>query len=421
MMSLFRGWPINKLAQIYTYPIVPDAEICEITQRIFISPQKISNILRRTSFSQKTVGRKKPPGKSGLFVVSACAGVKPGFKYRLRDKIVSRLRPVAFLMPYKLSDELVTFINDFQPEVIYSMLYDVEIMSLVIDISDRFGLPVVPHFMDDWPSTVGHRNISYRVLRPFVNQALKETMKRSPVGMVIGDAMAVEYKKRYGIEMIPFMYCIEPDKFNRSKQTADTDEVVRFVYIGGLHLNRWEPLREIGAALEQLAVEGVKTECLIYTHPFDREKYLKKFSDCPAIRIEGSLGHDEVPQAQCSADCLIHIESFNPAEKAFTHLSVSSKIPEYMAAGRPIFAYGPDDAASIRYIGDIGCGFIVDRKDTSLLKQKIKEAATSPILRRNLGILALKAAESLHCATLQRAKFRKTIHSAIKAADSALN
>ena len=414
MMSLFKEWPIDRIAQIYTHPVIPDETVCANTRRVKISlmgPEKLMKEILPIS-ANLSVG--KFSGRSGFFKVTECPAVAPGFKYRLHNKIAARMRQITFLMPYKVSDELLSWIDEFKPDAIYSMLYDIDIMDLVSNISYRFKVPVVPHFMDDWPATLNSRHLLYRFLGPALKQKLKNVMKLSPLGLVIGDAMAAEYEVRYNKAMIPFMYCMELNNLKREEKTRDPNATIRFVYIGGLHLNRWKTLKEIGTAMAELAAEGIRLECLIYTHPLDADRYRKELSLPPVMRIVGSLPHDEVHSAQLSADCLTHIESFMPWDKSFTQLSVSSKLPEYLAAGRPIFVYGPDDVASIRYIAEIGCGFIVGQQDTKMLKEKLKEAATSPSLRSKMGHLAFEAAKSRHDASEQRAKFRKTILNASK-------
>ena len=409
MMSLFREWPQENLAQLYTHPVIPDPAFCVRTRRISIRPLNISQSIKAW-FSDQPAGQpNKWPQPPAIFKVSECPGIQPGFKYRLQDKIKARLKQVAFLRTYQVSDELLSWIRGFQPDIIYSMLYDIDIMSMVINLSQRFRLPVLPHFMDDWPATLKQRNVFYRLLEPALSNKLKEVLKRSPLGLVIGDDMAAAFEKRYQRVMIPFMHCIEPEIFQQKNHSFGDSKTVRFIYIGGLHLNRWESLLEIGKAMSELAIEGLQLECLIYTHPHDVNKYKKLLTIPPVMKIKGSLEHDEVYRAQLSADCLIHVESFNAWDISFAQLSVSSKLPEYLAAGRPILAYGPQEVASIRYIDKIGCGLIVGQKDPKQLKNIIRAAVIAPERRNQLGDLALAAAKSRHEATKQREELRKTI------------
>jgi glycosyltransferase involved in cell wall biosynthesis len=415
MMSLFRGWPKEQLAQFYTHPVIPDSTACVNTKRISIRPINILSAGETIFSNQSDDNHNKWNRKPAIFKVSECSGIKAGFQYRNKDKVQARLKQLAFLMPYNVSNVLLSWIKKFKPDLIYSMLYDIDIMSFVIKLSDLFKLPIVPHFMDDWPTTLRERNVFYRFLSPFLDLKLEEVLKRSPIGMVIGDAMSIEFEKRYHRDMIPFMHCIEPEVLEQQQRGSHYErKTVRFIYIGGLHLNRWKSLQEIGIAMSDLATEGVKAECLIYTHPNDVKKYEKVLTIPPVMKIEGSLDHDEVHRTQLGADCLIHVESFDSWDISFTQLSVSSKLPEYLASGRAIFAYGPREVASIKYINEIGCGFIVGKKDPQLLKQKIREAATFPDLRSKLGDSAIAAAKSRHDARKQREEFQKALLRACK-------
>ena len=60
------------------------------------------------------------------------------------------------------------------------------------------------------------------------------------------------------------------------------------------------------------------------------------------------------------ADILLHVESFNEKMKKYTRLSISTKIPEYLASKRLIIAIGPVDIASIEYLKDNKAALILD-------------------------------------------------------------
>jgi hypothetical protein len=69
----------------------------------------------------------------------------------------------------------------------------------------------------------------------------------------------------------------------------------------------------------------------------------------------GSLSKDELNEVIREADVLVHVESFDRNSIESTRLSVSTKIPEYLAMGRPVLAVGPPDVASMEFLRDAAC------------------------------------------------------------------
>jgi hypothetical protein len=62
----------------------------------------------------------------------------------------------------------------------------------------------------------------------------------------------------------------------------------------------------------------------------------------------GNLSPAEVPRALVLADALVFLESELPGITNFTRLSVSTKVPQYLASGRAVLVLGPPDQASVR-------------------------------------------------------------------------
>ena len=53
---------------------------------------------------------------------------------------------------------------------------------------------------------------------------------------------------------------------------------------------------------------------------------------------------------------MIHSESFDPKMIEITRLSISTKISEYLSMGKCIFAYGPSNVGSMRFLFDNNLG-----------------------------------------------------------------
>jgi hypothetical protein len=93
---------------------------------------------------------------------------------------------------------------------------------------------------------------------------------------------------------------------------------------------------------------------------------------------------------------------------------MSTKIPQYMATGRPILAYGPDEAASYRYINEQGCGIVVGSQEFSELLEASRRLSQSLDIRQELGLRGWEIAAQRHSAPKVREQFRNVINEAVR-------
>ncbi len=73
-----------------------------------------------------------------------------------------------------------------------------------------------------------------------------------------------------------------------------------------------------------------------------------------------------------------------------------SKLPEYLAAGRPILVYAPTDSYYAQYACEDGFGLVVDQPDPGLLHQAILKLQGDASLREQLVVNARRTAKKHH-------------------------
>ena len=66
--------------------------------------------------------------------------------------------------------------------------------------------------------------------------------------------------------------------------------------------------------------------------------------------LHSPVTQDKVRELQNNADILVHVESFDLANKLLVRYSISTKIMDYLCVGRAILAICPSDIASIDYL-----------------------------------------------------------------------
>jgi hypothetical protein len=306
------------------------------------------------------------------------------------------------------------WIKAFRPDLIYSTLEGPHVISLVEDVSRKYGVNVVPHFMDDWIVRIlphGDGILADWVRRRATGQALA-VLSSAPARLVIGAAMATEYRERYGCVFEPFMNCVEPTAVSAGSRQVKNGVTFRFAYTGGLHLGRWDVLREIGQVLVSLTSPGTKAVIDVYA-PHAPSETASTLLNEAAIRYCGHVQPDQVQQLVADYDGLLHVESFADHVMAYTRLSISTKIPQYLSSGTAIFAYGPRDLASMQYLECNDCGLVVSDQSPGVLGQELRRFIRDRDLRTQLGARARSVAVMYHDAHTVRERFRRVLANAV--------
>ncbi len=409
LSNLFSGWPKDRLGQVYTGNIAPSTEVCE---NFFHFPPK-DHYLPIQYYSMRMLGWNghTPLQQSRpIAAVQAAAENRPGMA-----KAYAQLRATADLSPIRVPRQLTEWMRDFRADLVYSMLGSVRLTKITGLAARTCGVPVVPHFTDDWPATLYDNGELFGRADRAVQEAVARLIRLAPLGMVISQPMAQEYGRRYRIPFSAFANCVDETFFATPHDTSDQQPVTELVYVGALHLNRWQSLRDIGAALDSVAEAGLPVRLTIHAPERDLAQYRRHFAHLGRVRLGPSLTSDEVPAALHSAAVLVHIESFDEEIRRYTRYSVSTKIPQYLASGRPILGYGPAEVASMNHIREADAGVIVGTTDTAALVRGLSELCRDAALRQRLARNGIEFARQEHAKDGVAARFAATLRSAARA------
>lgn len=392
LANLFADWPRNCIAQIHDDVTPPDASLCASHFRF--SSSDIALVRFAKAFLSRRPRGMASNGQRGNS--AALSATNESFLGALGD-----------IAPFSLDSELVQWVRAFKPDVIYSLLGSARVMKLVIDISDELSIKIIPHFMDDWPSVLYSKGWRNYLPRFVLKLRLKKILNRSRERLTICDDMSEVYADRYGGRFSAFMNCV--DCTETSVAQSDTG-LITFGYIGGLHLGRANALFDVARGLERIKAEGIPVRLEIYSPPMDLHAYAAAFRQLSVVSVMGTLPAAEVSAALLRLDVLIHVESFGSAEEKYTALSISTKVPQYMASGRPILGYGPEGISSIRYINRTRAGISVSKHaDVDAIAAVCRRLCVDRALRRDLGSRGRMVAEQVHEARRVRARLLEVI------------
>ncbi|HEY9001046.1 MAG TPA: hypothetical protein VIM89_06825 [Mucilaginibacter sp.] len=378
LKNMFSGWPADKVAIIYTSL---DKNTPQSQYRTFhISELKF---IKNKASDQDGFLKTLRSSKSEVKGVSGAAPNKS-----LKGNILNYLHTLASsykaLLPYRYDDALNRFISEFKPDVIYSPLGSIAITDITYKLSVQYNLPVVPHFMDDWPHTIYEGDPMLLVPRLKKKRLLNKVLRRTKAGIVISEKMANEYRSEYHKEFFALMNCVdikEPDKTDQHKNGK-----IVFSYFGGLHLLRWQTLLSFFKAVKNnRAYAANDLEFRIYTSDADRAKYQHEFGQIAEVVFCDRVSQGALIGEMRKSNYLVHVEAFDEKIKKYTRLSISTKIPEYLVAQRPIIAIGPGDIASIEYLRDNDCAHVIADLNSPELSGIIDNSASEEYNKRLLA------------------------------------
>lgn len=352
LANLFAQFQPRQIAQLHLDPGTADPSLCGSSLRI---PDNGSPLEARA--------RLIAGARSSSFSVSSASTIAAARAARSPRELAKAWATATLdLSPVRLPADVIGWATEARPDLIYSQLGSVRVMRIVNVLSTRLGVPVVPHFMDDWVNTLYADHELFGFARRTILKELDDVMRRTPFLLAISRVMAEEYSARFKRDARIFMNCVRDEDFAASVPTLGRDSAKVLTYVGGLHLDRWRSLTRLAQTL--LTVDPT-AELRIHAPGAHLRAHHDKVTHLPNVRWGPPLEGSEVPFALASADVLVHVESYEPSARRYTRLSVSTKLPQYLAAGRPVLALGPPELASMRYLIETRSGVVLQEGDAA--------------------------------------------------------
>lgn len=276
---------------------------------------------------------------------------------------------------------LKKWIEDFKPDFVFYVSGEVGFAHKVVQwIHKKYNIPYAVYFTDDYVINQHSDNVLQKIYQKTLYKRYRVTIQNASKCYVVSQLMADDYTKMYSKKFAPLVNCIDFDsiKINEPKK-VDLKEL-KFSYIGGLHLNRWKSIVEIGSLLLELENElNIKSTLKVFAVHEPDAQILRKLNTYP-IKFEGALDDKGVLNQIEQSDILIHVESMETRFRLYTKYSVSTKIPEYLSSNRCVLALGPHEVASIKLLAESNTAVVLTDMDN---KDEMKEKLKKMILNEN--------------------------------------
>jgi glycosyltransferase involved in cell wall biosynthesis len=412
LSNLFAGWPKDRLASTPHAGQPVDDDVCE--RRYVLGRDEAVwswplSLVRRRTTSPSGADAQQPATTAGAPASPSGAGGPA----RLLHAGVDALGIRDELRTLRLSEPLRAWIQEFSPDIVYSLLGDLPTMALVDRISREFGTPVVIHMMDDWPGSLYRTGAMQNVVRRHMDRKLRSLVNGASSLLAISDAMAEEYGDRYGRAFVGIHNPVDLERWDalasqEATIPADAAAGMRIMYAGRVGRANADSIGDVAGSVGAMVAVGARIGMDIYTGDWSRPD-VALLGGLAGVCVHPGVAYERIPSLMRATDVLLLPLDFDAEATGFARLSMPTKVSEYLASGRPTLTYAPAGSAATEYARAGGWSLVVDRRDPSALRDALATLAGDPALRDEMGARARLCAETHHDARRVREQFRAAL------------
>lgn len=339
LSNVFCSFPDANIAQIYCSGETPQNSVCQtyfqIADSMLLSRQK-GRRLETRDYS----GNNEPQAD----VVDN--KVKNSIPKLLREPALLG-RELLWVFSNWRTPELESFVRDFKPDVIFAPCYSYfHVSKLALHVKRIAGCPMISYISDDNYSLKQFRfSPSFWVNRLITRKWIRRHFAAASLVYTMTEMQKNEYE---ALLKRPMKVLCKSAEF--SERDREIGSPIRYIYAGGLYLNRWKVLAQLGRAIGEINREGVQAELHIYSGSRLSGRKQAKLNDGKNIFLHAAVPFHELIRLYEASDVAVHVESFDLRNRLVTRLSFSTKIIDCMNSGCAILAVGPKTQAGIAYL-----------------------------------------------------------------------
>ena len=325
-----------------------------VTERMLLG-----NLLRRTPAgvcvcpSAKTDGCRGSDGERKLH----------RFAHRHRWTVLFWARDLLWRVSRWKSPELQAFLQESKPDVILASLSNTpHVNRMILHAKAVTGAKLVLYA---WDNNYTYKQFTLSPLRwikqAFDRASMRRVAVRADLTYAICEELKREYETAFGRD---FHLLTKGGDFSGDAPVKPTfNRPLQLVYTGNLQNNRWKSLGKIARVLERINRDGLSAQLRIYTGSPLTKAMSRALNRGESSAVMGLVPPSEVARIQSEADLLVHAEATDFKNRLTVRHSFSTKLVDYMAAARPILAYGKTDSASIRHLRDNAGAMVAESPD----------------------------------------------------------
>lgn len=310
-------------------------------------------------------------------------------EHNIRYQKMTRKRNYFFLLVRELiwkfgkwkTKELNEFLDSFKPDIILHSMEGYIHLNRIIEYSiKRTKAKAIGYIWDDNFTYKQSSKIGYKVYRFFQRKSLKNLANQTQSFFSISEKTKKEADAFFKIDS----KILTKPLYSVPTICDDTVTVpIKFIYTGNLLYGRKKSLFSFSEAIGQLLPETVTLDVYTQTLLSDSEIEFLKDNGCV---VHKAISQKEVLKLQRESDVLLFLEALDGPNAKTARLSFSTKITDYLSAGKAIFAIGNMDTAPIEYFLENKSAIVAT--DRNQIKEMLVNLTDNPELIKQYAISA---------------------------------
>jgi len=277
--------------------------------------------------------------------------------YRHRSRLLLWARELGWKIGKWNSKELNEFIESVDPEVLFFPIDNYPYFNRINEyiIQKYHPKKVIGYLWDDNFTYKQHPyNIFFKIERFFVRKQIRRLVASCTDILAISHKMKAECDKEFGINSIVLTKPIfDIGEF----VTYQVSNPINILYTGKLNIGRDKSAIKVVEAIKEINKDGQRVTLDIYTNTILPKKIRKQIDVEGCCTIHPPVPQTEVKNLQENADILLFLEALSDKDLT-ARLSFSTKLTDYFAAGKCVWAIGNKDLGPISYIENEDAGFV---------------------------------------------------------------
>lgn len=355
--TLMEGYEVENIANLYIREDMPDSPVCHNYFRISENAV-IKSVIKRGLKTGKQIVTTDTVLTDDNFVnaeITAQRYKKYGAK---RNWLLIYARELLWKLGKWKTKELDEFVDEFKPNVVFfAMEGYIHFNRIVSYILKRTGAKGVGYFWDDNFTYKQSKRLGHRIFRYFQRKSLKKISKCCSHFFAISPKTKREADEFFKVncELLTKPIDFENVVFNEYVPSSP----IKMLYTGKLIIGRYDTIKLIGKALNEINKDSLKIELDVYT----TTQIKNKDELSPYVHILGAIPQTEVAKVQADADVLLFVEAIDGPDVKTARLSFSTKLTDYFRSGKCIFAVGNEDVAPMEYLREEDAALVATNYD----------------------------------------------------------
>ncbi|MDY6218603.1 hypothetical protein DXA50_17350 [Butyricimonas virosa] len=390
LTSLFSLWPPDKIAIVAPMAPIPFLMQNQLCNRYFDTLENKEYVINKNCHVEN---------KDVLSPTSSYEDNRSWARKKVSYFLHKKIGIDDLIDRNPVSRELIDFVNDFNPDIIYTCLGSYGAIRYVKKVCVQTGnrFPLAIHIMDDWPNTLFNGRYFSWMWKKKYHRSFMGIVKKSILRLSICEGMSKEYAFRYNQIFFPFHNPVNVDLWDKvpNKRFQSDSAIKKIVFFGKINEDTQDALLDMCDVVTKLNRRGMLVQFDIYSPNYSKDMS-SLFGGFLSCKIFPSIPHEKVKDHIKDYDVVYFPLCFSDRTRYYARLSMSTKTSEYMVSKVPILLYCPEELELYKYASNEGWACCVTHRNEDILLQSLVNLFVDSNLRNGLTKKAYQLAISRH-------------------------